>query len=302
MSYPDRPIRWILPFPPGGSSNEAAEFMQPYMEQSLGQTIGFENITGGRGGSNGPVAAASRPADGYTMLMATVGNMALLPVLLDDYEIEPLRDLTPVTMVANTPDPLVAHASLGVSTVDELVAEAKHRPGEITYNPINAASIHRLEFLSLTQALDIELKEVAVEGGANGAIAAVERGDLDILFMTAPRTLEPIADGRLKGLAVASPSRAGALPDVPTFKELGIDSLAIGSWMGLFVPAGTPTEAVDLLHKAANQALSQPDVARKISERGLDVMGSDSPAAFRDFVEAETDRLAKLVQAVGFQV
>ena len=299
MAFPDRPIRWILPFPPGGSSNEVAEFMRPVMEEMLGRSIEFDIITGGRGGSNGPIAAAAAGPDGYTMLMATIGNMALLPSILSDYEITPLEDLIPVTKVADTPDPLVAHSSLGVSTLDELIAAAKDRPGEITYNPINAASIHRLEFISLMNAAGIDLKEVDVEGGANGAIAAVENGDLDVLFMTAPRTLAPIADGRINGLAVASPRRAGALPDVPTFAELGYPALEIGSWMGLLMPAGSPDEAVSAIFDAATTALSDAGIVKKVAERGLDIDASASPAAFRGFVESETARLAGLASGAG---
>lgn len=301
MAFPDKPIRWILPFPTGGSSNEVAGFMKPVMEEALGRSIEFDIITGGRGGSNGPIAAAAAAAepDGCTMLMATVGNMALLPSILPDYEITPLEDLIPVTKVADTPDPLVAHSSLGVSTLDELIAAARDRPGEITYNPINAASIHRLEFISLMNAAGIELKQVDVEGGANGAIAAVGNGDLDVLFMTAPRTLAPIADGRINGLAVASPRRARALPDVPTFAELGYPALEIGSWMGLLMPAGSPDEAVAAIFDAAAAALSDADIIEKAAERGLDIDASASPAAFRGFVEAETDRLAGLASGAG---
>jgi len=273
--------------------------MKPVMEEVLGRSIEFDIITGGRGGSNGPIAAAAAQPDGYTMLMATVGNMALLPSILSDYEITPLEDLIPVTKVADTPDPLVAHSSLGVSTLDEFIAAARDRPGEITYNPISAASIHRLEFISLMNAAGIDLKEVDVEGGANGAIAAVENGALDALFMTAPRTLAPISDGRINCLAVASPRRAGALLHVPTFAELGYPALEIGSWMGLLMPAGSPDEAVSAIFDAATTALSDAGIVKKVAERGLDIDVSASPAAFRGFVESETARLAELASGAG---
>ena len=146
MTFPDKPIRIILPFGPPGFSSRVAFALGPHMAKILGQEVVFEHITGGQGGANGPRAAAAAEPDGYSLLMATIGNIALLPHIMPEYGINPLTDLTPILKIADTPNILVANPSLGVATLDDLIAAAKANPGSIRYHAINERSIHRLEF------------------------------------------------------------------------------------------------------------------------------------------------------------
>jgi tripartite-type tricarboxylate transporter receptor subunit TctC len=296
VSFPDRPISFVMPFGPEGSTDTVAFIMREALSAELGQEVQIDRIDGGIGGSNGPRAVAASAADGYTMIMGTVGNMCLLTSLYPDYGVTPLRDFTPVSMIAYMPDILVAHTSLGVSTVDELAALAKSRPGETTYNGINPGSIHRVEAHWLMQAYGIDLRHVAYEN-AQAGIDGIVAGEIDVLFTTSPRLLPHIKAGKLVPLGAAAPDRARAIPEIPTFLDLGVPSLRMGSWMGIFVPAGTPHEVVDALHAAATKTVKLPEIESQIVDAGMELSLSASPAEFRAFVETETARMAEVVQA-----
>ncbi|MDA0241683.1 MAG: tripartite tricarboxylate transporter substrate binding protein [Proteobacteria bacterium] len=300
--FPQKPIRIILPFDSGGSSDTVAILLKPKMEEALGQKIELEYITGGRGGSKGPEAVADAEPDGYTMLMATIGNIALLPAIYREYGIVPTRDLLPVCKIADTADALVANNNLPVTNIAELIEYAKAHPGLIKCHAVNAASIHRLEFSALMKETGISLTEVPPEGGSDGAIEAVQSGEADLMFTTAPRLIPHIKSGAVRALAAVSPRRAAALPNLPTMLEQGVSSLPIGSWMGFFVPAGTPNEIISILHYAGKTAAEDPGVSMTIEGSGMDVATSDSPAEFKAFVDSETARLAAAVEVAGLSL
>lgn len=302
IQFPAKPIRIILPFNPGGSSDTVAILLKPKMEEALGQEIELEYITGGRGGSVGPEAAAGAVTDGHTMLMATIGNIALLPAIYPDYGIVPSRDLLPVCKIADTADALVANNNLPVTNVAELVEYAKARPGVVKCHAVNAASIHRLEFSALMEETGITLTEVPPEGGSDGAIEAVQSGAADLMFTTAPRLIPHIRSGAVRALAAVSPQRAAALPNLPTMLEQGVSSLPIGSWMGFFVPTGTPDDVVGILHQVAKAAAEDSGVSMTIEGSGMDVATSNSPAEFKAFVDSETARLAAAVKVAGLSL
>lgn len=295
MTYPEKPISFVMPFGPEGSTDTVAFIMKDALSERLGQPINIDRIDGGIGGSNGPRAVAKADADGYTMIMGTVGNMCLLTSLYPDYGIEPLQAFEPVGMLAYMPDILVAHTSVGVSTVEELAALAKSKPGEITYNGINPGSIHRVEAHWLMQAFDIDLKHVAYDN-AQAGIDGIVAGEIDVLFTTSPRLLPHIKAGKLVPLGAAAPQRARAIPEIPTFLDMDIPSLRMGSWMGVFVPKGTPADVVEHLHAVTAETVKQPEIERQIVDAGMELSLSESPAAFREFVETETARMADVVK------
>ncbi len=300
MSFPDQPIRIILPFGPPGFSSRVGFAMQPHMADFLDQEIYFEHITGGLGGANGPRAAAEAEPDGYSLLMGTIGNIALLPHILPDYGIDPLKDLTPILKLADTPNLLIAHPSLGVVTLDDIVAAAKANPGSVKFHGINERSIHMLEFKSLIAETGITLNEVPPKGGSEGAIEAILAGDIDLMITTGPRLLENIRAGDFIPIAAISPMRISVYADIPTLQELGLKTTGSGSWMGLFAPKGVPEEIIQTVYDAAKHASEQPDVIETLSEQAAAINISASPADALAFVENETERLRQACIAANF--
>lgn len=302
MAYPDKPIRLVQPFQLGSTTDDVAQAVAPKLGEILGQPIELEPTYGGVGGSLGPEVAAMGDRDGYTLAIGTIGNISLLPSIYPGYAINPAEVFTPITMAVYMPDLLVAHHSLGVSSIKELTTAAKAKPGTIGYHGVNAGSIHRVEFLALMTAAGIELDEADLDGGSPGAIDKVVEGDVDLLFTTAPRLIPHVKTGALTALATASPNRIPALPDTPTFSDLGLHDLDVGSWMGFFTTAGTPPEIVATLFDALTKAMADDAVAAEIIDRGMDLQTSESPEAFASFVTAETARLSNLVDGYDIRL
>ena len=300
MSFPDKPIRIILPFGPPGFSSRVGFSVAPHMAEFLGQEIIFEHITGGQGGSNGPRAAAAADPDGYSLFMGTIGNIALLPNILPDYGVDPAKDFTPIIKLADTPNILIAHPSLGAVTLDDVVAAAKANPGAVKFHGINERSIHMLEFKSLIAETDINLSEVRPESGSEGAIEAILNGDIDLTITTGPRLLESIRGGDVVAIGAICPIRIGVYPDMATMAELGLKTIGNGSWMGLFAPSGVPGEIVQQLYEAARHASEQPDVIDALNEQAAAINISASPADALAFVEGETERLRQACVAANF--
>jgi tripartite-type tricarboxylate transporter receptor subunit TctC len=300
-TFPGKAVRIILPFGRGGSSDTFVRAMQPKLETALGQPVVLENVMGGTGGSRGAEVAAAAPADGYTLLVMTIGNAALLPSTYPEYGIEPLRDLAPVTRLAELPNVLVARSSLPASNFEEMVALAKSRPGQLTYSGpgLSLTSIHGVEFAAIIKERGIDLKRLPIEGGNNGALQALGAGSLDLFMTTSPYVLPGIRSGAIKALAIASPHRSSAFPGIPMMTEVGVPTLAAGSWMGILAPAGTPMAVLDTLFTAITAAADDPELERTALEDGMVVSLSRSPDDFRTFIEHETARLRSVVDGFG---
>ena len=298
IAFPEKSVRIVLPFARGGSTDNFTRAMQPKLEAVLGQKILLENVLGGVGGSRGPEVAAAAAPDGYTLLVATVGNMALLPATYPAYGIQPLRDLAPVTMLADLPNVLVAHRAVPATTYAQLLALAKARPGQITFPRFGIQSIHGIEFAEIIKAHGIQLKEIANNGGSGGAMTAIQTGYLDLVMTTAPFVLPHVRSGAIRALAIAASARSAAFPDIPTMPEVGVPSLSVGSWMGIFVPAATPQPILNKLHAAAMIAAGHADVKNNANEYGMVVTFSKSPDAFKAFVASETARLQAIVSGL----
>ena len=299
--FPSKPVRIILPFGRGGSSDTFVRAMQPKLETALGQPVVLENVMGGTGGSKGAEVAAAAAPDGYTLLVMTIGNAALLPTTYPEYGIEPLRDLAPITRLAELPNVLVARSSLPASTFEEMVALAKRRPGQITYSGpgLSLTSIHGVEFAAIIEERGIDLKQLPIEGGNNGALEALKAGTLDVFMTTSPYVLPSVRSGATKALAIAATKRSPAFPGIPMMTEVGVPTLTAGSWMGILAPAGTPTTVLDTLFKAITTAAEDPELEQVALEDGMEVSLSRSPEEFRTFVADETTRLKAVVEGFG---
>jgi len=301
QGYPERPVRMIIPFAPGGASDFVGRIMQPKMSELLGQQIVIEN-RGGAAGNIGMEAAAKADPDGYTIYLGNIGTIAINPAVFHSLTIKPMRDFIAITEVVDVPGVLIANTSFPPMTVKELVAYAKANPGKLNYGSPGSGSQNRLEMELLRTAAGLDMVHIPYKGGAGPAVTGLMAGETQIMFTTAPSALGFIKGGRLKVLAVTSAKRIAALPDVPTMVESGYPRSVTGSWQGIFVPKGTPQPVVDKLFTVTQQVMKTSDVVQRLATGGVDVVLSASPKAFADFVASESDRWGKVAHEVGATV
>jgi tripartite-type tricarboxylate transporter receptor subunit TctC len=295
QGYPNKPVRMIVPFAPGGASDFVGRIMQPRLSELLGQQVIVENRAGASG-NIGLDAAAKAPADGYTFFLGNIGTVVINPaVFAATLSVAPTRDFIAVTQVVDVPSALVAHPSLPANNVKELVAYAKANPGKLNYGSPGSGSQNRLEMEVLRKLENLDMVHIPYKGGAGPAITGLIGGETHLMFVTVSSAIGHVKGGRLKLLGVSSAKRLGALPDVPTLAESGYPDLTGGSWQGVFVPAGTPKEVVDRLLPAVLQAMQTQDVVTRLNNGGVEVVTS-SPAAFTEFVAAETRKWARVVK------
>jgi tripartite-type tricarboxylate transporter receptor subunit TctC len=272
------------------------------MGELLGQQIVIEN-RGGAAGNIGMEAAAKADPDGYTLYLGNIGTVAINPAVFSTLTVKPLRDFIPVTQVVDVPGVLVANPSFAPSTVKELVAYAKANPGKLNYASPGSGSQNRLEMELFRQAAGgLDMVHIPYKGGAGPAVTGLIAGETQLMFTTAPSALGFVRGGRLKILAVTSAKRIAQLPEVPTMVESGFPRSVTGSWQGIFVPKGTPQQAVDRLFTVTRQVMKVPDVIERLATGGVEVVLSASPKAFAEFVASETERWGGVAREVGATV
>jgi len=297
--YPDRPIRLIVPFGPGGASDFAARILQPRFAEFLGQPIIVENRAGAAGNIGMDAAARAAP-DGYTLFLGNVGTLAINPtVFARSLRVKPLQDFAPISLVAETPDILVAGPALPVGSVRDFVAAAKSRPGQLAYATPGSGSLNRLEMELLRQAEDLDMTHVPYTGGAGQAMTDLVAGSVAVAFTTLSSALGHVQGGRLKALAVTTAQRVPALRDTPTMVESGYRDFVAGSWQGLLAPAGTPAPILERWHAATLEAVRHPETARRYAGGGVEPATSDSPERFAEFIARETARWGAVAQRAG---
>jgi tripartite-type tricarboxylate transporter receptor subunit TctC len=294
-SYPSKPVRVIVPFAPGGASDFVARIMQPRLTELLGQPIVVENKPGAAGNIGVDTAARSAP-DGYTVFLGNVGSVAINPAVFSNLQINPLRDLIAVTQVVDVPSVLVVHPSLPVNSLKELVAYAKANPGKLNYGSPGSGSLDRLEMEVLRRLERLDMVHIPYKGGAGPAVAGLMGGETHLMFATAASAMPGVKSERLRILAVTGVKRLEQVPSAPTVDELGYPDLTASSWQGLFVPAGTPKEIVERLHAVAAQVMATPEVVTRLATGGGVPLTSSSPAAFAEYVAAETRRWARIAK------
>jgi len=296
--YPERPVRMVVPFAPGGASDFVGRIMQDKMSSELGQQIVIDNRTGASGYIGVEVAADSTP-DGYTTLLGNIGTMAINASVFPKFRVKPLDAFIGVTQVVDVPGMVVVHPSLPVKSIKELIAFAKTRPGKLNFSVSGAGSNSRLAFELFQQQAGIKVVMVPYKGGASGASLAVATGEVPMTMLTSSSLLPYINQGRMRLLAVVAPERLSAAPDVPTMKEVGYPDLVVGSWQGFYVPKGTPPAVVDRLFKAVVTTMKDADVIKKLGTASAAAIVSKSPADFQKFWRSEHDRWSKVVKDVG---
>jgi tripartite-type tricarboxylate transporter receptor subunit TctC len=295
QSYPNKPVRMIVPFAPGGASDFVGRIMQPRLSELLGQQVIVDNRAGASG-NIGLDAAAKAPADGYTLFLGNIGTVAINPaVFRASLTVTPTKDFIAVTQVVDVPSALVAHPSLPANNIKELVAYAKANPGKLNYGSPGSGSQNRLEMEVLRKAENLDMVHVPYKGGAGPAMTGLIGGETQLMFVTVSSAIGHVKGGRVKLLGVSSAKRLQAAPDAPTVGESGYPALTGGSWQGVFVPAGTPKEVVERLLAAVLQTMQTQDVITRLANGGVEVVTS-SPAAFSEFVAAETRKWAQVVK------
>ena len=298
-SYPIKPIKIVVPFPPGGATDIMARAIGFELQKALGQSVIIENKPGA-GGNSGADLVAKSPADGYTLVMGTVGTHAINMSLYAKMPYDAVKDFEPVVLVAGVPNLLVVHPAVNAKTVSELTALAKAQPGKLNVaSSGNGTSIH-LSAELYKQMAGVDILHVPYKG-SSPAVADLLGGQVQMMFDNMPVSLPHVKAGKLRALAVTSMKRSPALPDVPTMDEEGLKGFDATSWFGLLAPAGTPKDIVAKLNAASVKALASPEMRERLAAQGADPVGN-SPEQFAAFIKSEIDKWAKIVKASGARV
>jgi len=297
QAYPAKAIRVIVPSSPGGGTDILARVIAARLTEAWGQQVVVENRAGA-GQMIGIELAAKAAPDGYSLLMAA-STLAINPVMYKKVPYDALRDFAPITQAAALPNILVAHPSLPVKNVKELVALAKARPGQLVYASAGHGTSPHLSFELFLYMTGTKMIHVPYKGTGPGAVDTVA-GQVQLMMPNLLTALPHVKSGRLRALGVTSAKRSAGVPDVPTIAQAGVPGYEAIQWYGLLAPAGTPREIVTKLHGEIVKILAAPDTREKLSSDGAEPVGS-TPEQFAAFIRAETDKWGKVVKAAGIQ-
>jgi tripartite-type tricarboxylate transporter receptor subunit TctC len=298
QSYPTRPVHLIVPFPPGGPTDVVARILSSSASPILGQSIIVESKPGGAGGTVGAKFVAAADPDGYTLLISQVGSLTITPSLYK-LDFDPLKDLTPVALVAQSPQILTVNAALPVHSLAEFLSYAKDNPGKINFASAGIGTQPHLLGELLQLVGNIKLLHVPYRGSAP-AITDILAGQVQMMFDSPSVLLPHIESGKIRALAVTSESRIAELPDVPTVAEAGYPQLTATLWTGLLVPAGTPAAVVAKINTAVNEGLNSPEAQIAIHKLGVSTKAL-TPQAFAAFMAAETQKWGQVVKEAGIK-
>lgn len=298
-TYPNRPLRMVVPFAPGGASDFVGRIIQPAMADLLKQQVVVDNRPGAAG-NIGVEAAARATADGYTFILGNVGTMAINPVFYTKFPYKSLKDLTPVTQLVDVPGSLVVHPSLPVKTVKELIAHMKANPNKLNYGSPAPSSANSLEAKMFLIATGTSATEIPYKGGAGPATVGLLGNEVQFMFATFSSTVTFAKQGRLRMLGIIAPERSSSYAEMPTMREQGFD-MVVGSWQGIFVPKGTPANAIQTLFKVGQETMKDATVVKRLGDSGVAVITSKSPADFMNFVKGETERFGKVIRDAKIQ-
>ena len=296
--YPDRPVRFLVPYPPGGGTDVIARIVQERFQAALGQPIVIEN-KGGAGGSVGTEVVAKATADGYTVLF-TLSSHTINPAIYPRLSFDTQRDFEPVGTVASLPQILVAHPALPANTLTELIALAKGRPGFLSYASVGNGSPGHLAGELFKLRAGVEMAHIPYRGGGP-AVTDVMGGQVPLLWVSIPAAAQFVKSGKLKALAVSTLKRSAAFPDVPTVHEAALPDFEVDSWYAIFVPAKTPRAVIERLNKALNAVVSDAGVREKLLAQGSEGVGG-TPEALGKMVADEMPKWAKLAKDANIKL
>jgi len=294
--YPAKPIRLIVPFPPGGGTDIAARTIANKLSESVKWTFVVENKPGA-GGNLGVEQAVKSPADGYTLLIGQTSNLAINPTLYVKLPYDSLKDLSPVALIVSAPVVFVVAANSRYASLGDLLAAAKRDPGGITFASPGNGTVSHLAGELLQRAAGVKLTHVPYKG-ASQALTDTLGGQVQSFMSSVPSALSQIKGGRLRAIAVTSAKRSPELPDAPTIAESGYGGFEANTWYGLLAPAGTPAPVIARLNAEVNRALRTPEVRERLASEGGEPLGG-SPEQFASFLKAEHAKWGRIVRESG---
>jgi tripartite-type tricarboxylate transporter receptor subunit TctC len=298
QEYPTKPIRLIVPFPPGGATEPLARMLAQKLSNAFGQQVIVDSRPGA-GTTIGVEIVAKSPPDGYTLLASSIAN-AISASLYRKLNYDLVRDIAPVTLLATTSGVLVVHPTLPVKTVRELIALAKARPGELAYSSAGSGTPNHLSGELFDMLAGVKLIHVPYKGGGPAVIALLS-GEAPLSFASTPSAIQYIRAGRMRALGVTTAQRIPSLPDVPTIAEAGVPGYAAETWYGLSAPARTPKEIIARVQAETVKAFATADVKEKLDAMGYQVR-TTTPDEFGAFVRSEVDKWQKVIVAARAQV
>ena len=296
QTYPTKPIRFVVPFAPGGSTDTLARVLGQKLSESFGQQVVIDNRTGANG-NIGMEIVAKAPPDGHTIVLGYIANVAIGPSLYDKLPFDPVRDYEPVTLLATSPNVLVAHPSVAATNLKELIALAKAKPGQLNYASASVGSVGHLTGELINQLAGVRMVHVAYKGSGQ-AVTDLLGGHIQLMFSGFSSTLPHIKSGKLRAIAQTGARRSSALPEVPTIAESGFPKFEATAWYGVHAPAKTPKAIVNRLNAEFVKALRTPDVKERLTSLGFEIAGS-TPEEYGAYIKSEIKKWAKVVKASG---
>ena len=300
QTYPTKPLRMVVTFAAGGSSDAMARSVAKAISDDIGQQIVIDNRPGA-GGNIGAEYVARAPADGYTLLFGTIGAMGIGPALYKNLNYDPVNDLAAVGILHTLPNILVIHNSVPATTLKELIAYAKAHPGELTFASAGNGTASHLAGELFKAAAGIDIVHVPYRGGGGSVTADLMAGRVSMMLETVSNALTLVKSGNMRALAVTTPERSSAAPDLPTFAEAGLPGFEVSSWTGLFVPTGTPPQIIAKLNQETVRITKDPAYLAQMKALGTDV-ASSTPEQFSAFVKAEVAKWGEAIRRSGVSV
>jgi tripartite-type tricarboxylate transporter receptor subunit TctC len=299
QAYPSKPVRMIIPYPPGGGNDTLGRLFAAKLSDRLGQPVVVENRPGA-GTMIGTEAAARSPADGYTILLSSIATHALSPNLYAKVPYDPIKDFAPVTLLGIAPTVLVVRSDFPAKDLAELVAAAKAKPGGFTYASGGNGTPPHINGEVFKAVAGVDLLHVPFKGGGP-ALVDLMAGRVDVMLDTAASAMPHVRSGKLRALAISGPKRSAEYPDLPTFAEAGLPQYDTNAWYSVHAPAGTSPEVVRRLNAELVASLKEPEVLARFKQLSTDPVGN-TPEEFAAFVKAELDKYARVIRTAGIRL
>lgn len=293
QNWPTRAVRFISPFAPGGGADITARAIAQKLSPALGQQVLVDN-RGGAGGLVGVDLAAKSPPDGYTLVLGTIGNIAIAPSLYSKMAYDPVKDLAPVSQAANALNVLVVHPSIPAKSVKEFIAFAKAHPNQLNFGSSGPGATDHLAGELFNTMAGVKMAHIPYKGGAPAMLDLVA-GQVQVVFSTMSTAIGAIQAGRIRALAMTGDQHFERMPELPTISEAGLKGFEVNNWYGLFVPAGTPKAVIDRLNAEVVKILALSDVKKQLLDSGI-VATSSSPDRFAAYIQSETKKWAKVIK------
>ena len=299
QTYPNKPIRVVVPYPPAGTPDILIRELGPRLSAILGQQIIVDNRPGAGGNIGSELVAKSVP-DGYTLIMGTVATHSINQSLYKKLTFDPIKDFAPVALIATMPNVLVVNNDFPAKSVKDVIAIAKAKPGAVLYASGGNGTSHHLGGAMFEKMAGVDMTHVPYKG-AGQALPDLIGGQTNIMFDNITSSMPHIKSGKLRVLAVTTLKRSPALPDIPTVNESGVPGFEMSAWFGLLAPAKTPPEIIDRLNKAMNQILQTAEVKELLAKQGAEV-AITTPTEFASYIKERTEKMAKVVKDSGAQI